>query len=142
MRQGSILSRTLPSNVINQDANSASLEAKSVQQRFSDPQYRIGEHNADHVALYYLTPEAALYWLPHFLDYVQADDSGESYHFDSMIYKLSDRKLASTLIGVASEDEIRRVCEFLDWLDGSLSERNLRVTKEERNRARQLWNIY
>jgi hypothetical protein len=108
--------RTIPILILDAANDPANPEPKAVVEKFRQPDSMIGETNIDYVALGYMTPAAALYWLPKFMAYARDHAAPDSFHLESMICKLSDSGWVNALRSEATDDEVQAVGAFLDWL--------------------------
>jgi hypothetical protein len=108
--------RTLPTFILDAANDPANPEPKAVVEKFRHTDAAIGETNIDYVALGYMTPGAALFWLPAFMNYIRLSADPDSFHLESMITKLADSGWVSSVRLEATAEEIGAVAAFLDWL--------------------------
>ena len=92
-------------------------EAKRVAEKFRSADAVIGEENVDYVAFIYMNLEQAIYWLPRFLEYLRAVAPRDSFHFESMIIRLSHADWVSEFRRVATPETQTVVRNFLTWLN-------------------------
>ena len=115
MKKSSNHARRIPILILDAANDPENWEPKAVQAKFRLPDAVIGEENVDYVALGYMNAGAVLYWLPRFLKYLRSDAPGESFHFESMLAKLSNANLVSDFRDDATPEELADVRDYLAW---------------------------
>lgn len=120
--------RLLPTHVLTSESVRSS-DGAAVQKKFSDPHALIMEENTDYAAISLMNDAAIWHWLPKFIQYLKESAEADSYHFEVMLFNLSNAKLSHRLRKAARESELEMVCNFLYWLKshtGFLSKSSLR----------------
>lgn len=131
--------RVLPTSILRPEAKYSS-DAASVQKKYSSSLARVGEGNVDYEALRLLLPEAALFWLPAFIEYLKSDASEDSFHFESLLAYLSDLDICGEWKDMATKEETELASNFLHWLSGSTSFLNGSKFRQEQHRlALTIW---
>ncbi len=132
--------RDLPENVLREELQDVfHLEAESVQNKFSNPDSIFGEENVDIVAFTYMTPEAILYWLPTYLDYLRHDAPDDSFHYESLLYHLADEKFVEAVRKLSTSDERDLILAYLDWWESTLTPVEKEITGRKLPKIRELW---
>lgn len=132
--------RRLPPFIIGEGNDAGNWEPKLVAEKYGKAGAEIGEENVDYVALGYMTPGAALYWLPYFFAYIRTKAAPDSFHLESMIYKLGDASWVRDLRLEASEDEVSMVTEFLTWMSAQpLLDGDTSLLRASFDHAVELW---
>jgi hypothetical protein len=108
--------RTLPAQILSDEMNPASLEAQDVVAKFGNPDARFGEQNIDTVALIYMSTAATAYWLPAYFAYLRQEAPHDSFHFESILFKLRDPAWAARLKEELDVYELMMVQDFVRWL--------------------------
>lgn len=133
--------RALPDHILKSALSSKpTLEALRVQEKYADPKAVIGENELDYIALRYMNPEAALFWLPRLVSYATVNAPKDSYHFEALLFNLSEAKFSAPLISEATDDEKRIIETFLNWLETEtdfLTGSSLR--QNDLNTAKRMW---
>ena len=106
---------TPPKILLRSDSDPSDWEPKSVHEKYSRADANIGEDNVDYVALGHMNDQAARYWLPRFLDYIETRAPADSFHLEAMLFKLANNSWAASIREEAPELQ-SRVAAFLDWL--------------------------
>jgi hypothetical protein len=120
----------------------ASWEVKAVVEKFSKHDASIGEENTDYVALGYMSAQGAAYWLPRFLTYLMADAPEDSFHFDSMLTKLSNNSWSLAVMADMPDTDVARVQAFLTWLADSIIMREAPALRQaEYDHATEIWKM-
>ena len=109
-------SRNLPKNILGVTMNPESLESQEVIEKYSSPNAIIGEESVDAVALIYMNPEAILYWLPHFFDYMRCKAKPDSFHFEAILCRLTNLSWVYDIKELATTEERVMINEFIQWL--------------------------
>jgi hypothetical protein len=134
-------SRGLPTDVLKPWAKvGMQLEAESVQKKYGDENSEIGENSVDYVALIYMNEAATLFWLPKFLDYLQSKAPRDSFHYESMLLKLSDEAFVKPLRRLAVGSELTFVNTYLDWLATQSHQIELDTDRQSFEAALKLWS--
>jgi hypothetical protein len=108
--------RTLPAHILSDEMNPASLEAQDVVAKFGKPDAKFGESNIDTVALIYLNAAAIAYWLPTYFVYLRQSAPPDSFHFESILFKLRDPVWVARMKEELAVDELLMVQDFVRWL--------------------------
>jgi hypothetical protein len=109
-------SRMLPAQILGEAMNPASLEAQDVIAKYGRPGARFGEHNIDTVALIYLNAAATAYWLPAYFAYLRSEAPDNSFHFESILFKLRDPAWTARMKAELDVHELMMVQDFVRWL--------------------------
>jgi hypothetical protein len=134
-------SRKLPTCVILPEYTGGyHLEAQSVQDKFSNPSAKIGEQNVDYVAKIYMDERATLYWLPRFFEYLKEAAPRDSYHFDVMLFELSDATFVARLRAIATPEECAEVRAYLDWVRSETGLIDIECRRVQLEKAVFLWS--
>ena len=113
MREKNQPARKVPLLILDAANDPENWEPKAVVAKFRSADALIGEENVNYVALGYMNAGAVLYWLPRFLKYLRSDAPGESFHFESMLAKLSNANLVSDFRDDATPEELADVRDYL-----------------------------
>jgi hypothetical protein len=108
--------RTLPAHILSDEMNPASLEAQDVIAKFGKLDARFGEGNIDTVALIYLNAAATAYWLPTYFAYLRQKAPPNSFHFESILFKLRDPVWTARMKEELAVHELLMVQDFVRWL--------------------------
>jgi hypothetical protein len=108
--------RMLPAQILGEEMNPASLEAQEVVAKFGKPDAKFGESNIDTVALIYMSAPAIAYWLPAYFAYLRQEAPHDSFHFESILFKLRDPAWAARMREELDAHELVMVQDFVRWL--------------------------
>ncbi len=115
-----INAKTPPLMLIGDGNDPGNWEVKSVAAKFKNADAVIGEDSVDMVALGYMSAHGAAYWLPRFIDYVQTKAPQDSFHFESLLFKLSNNLWSADVRAEMTDEAVGAVSSFLDWLGGTI----------------------
>jgi hypothetical protein len=108
--------RMLPAKILGEEMNPASLEAQEVVAKFGKPDAKFGESNIDTVALIYMSAPAIAYWLPAYFAYLRQEAPHDSFHFESILFKLRDPTWVARIKAELEVHERLMVQNFVRWL--------------------------
>ncbi len=132
--------RDLPKYVLRPEYRTKThLEAESVQMKFSQASARFGDENVDYVALTYLSPEAALYWLPRLIEFLMSKAPRDNLHFEQILSYLVREENAAQVRAIASENEIKLITDYLEWYYSTLDDREKPILGRSVPHAVALW---
>ncbi len=114
------MKRHLPEWIIGEQYRSVTVDCEElrIQHKFSNPHAKFSDDSqqgADIVAFHFMVPEAAAYWLPQYLDFIENRASSDSNHFPHIESILTSTEFAQNLIPLLSKKERARIGAFINW---------------------------
>jgi hypothetical protein len=107
--------RKLPLLILGEGNDPQNWEAKAVLNKYRSDDAKIGEENIDFVAIGYMNMQAIAYWIPRFFDYLRNQAPTDSFHFESMLFKLANNIWVHDFRNEASDAEVAVVRDYLAW---------------------------